>query len=110
LKASQCPVIPQDTEVLLQNYSWPGNLRELKNLLERAFLLCSSNVLTPDLFPIQKKPTLEFSAISNSLVSLREMELNYLKHVLATVNNNYSKAAEILGVNRNTIYNRLREK
>jgi transcriptional regulator with PAS, ATPase and Fis domain len=43
------------------------------------------------------------------LVPLREIELRYIRRVLARVNNNYRKASEILGINRNTIYNRLRE-
>ena len=43
------------------------------------------------------------------LVPLKDVELKYIRHVLSVMENNYTKAAEILGVNRNTLYNRLKE-
>ena len=107
-KAARCPIIPDETKTLLEGYEWPGNLRELKNLLERAFLLCQDQLLKPELFPIQKKPAFATAETSGPLLPLREVELNYVRRVLASVNNNYRKAAQILDVNRNTIYNRLR--
>ncbi len=107
-RISRRPVLTDETKALLLGYDWPGNLRELKNLMERAYLLCQKDLITPDLFPIQKRLVLEAPETTNFL-PLREVELNHIRRVLASTKNNYRKAAQILGVNRNTLYNRLRE-
>ena len=110
-KAARVPILTEETKELLTGYHWPGNIRELRNVLERAFLLCQENRFTPELFPFQRKPLFEgVSSASGSLLPLHEVELNYIRHVLSRVNDNYRKAAEVLGINRNTLYNRLREK
>jgi DNA-binding NtrC family response regulator len=104
-------VLTQEAKDALQNYHWPGNLREMRNVLERAFLLAQDRPITPEFLPTQRRLVASASEDANAqLVPLRDVEIRYIKQVLGRVNNNYRKAAEILGVNRNTIYNRLREK
>ena len=107
-KARRAPILTDEARDALRNYHWPGNVRELRNLLERAFLLCQNNQITNDLLPFEKKTI--FESLPSALLPLHDVEVNYMRHVLSSVNGNYSKAAEILGVNRNTLYNRLQKK
>ncbi|MCI0413328.1 sigma-54 dependent transcriptional regulator [bacterium] len=110
-KGQRPPVLTEEAKTALKSYSWPGNLREMRNVLERAFLLAQNKPITSEFLPTQKRLVASSSdEISGTMVPLRDIEIRYIKQVLARVNNNYRKAAEILGVNRNTIYNRLREK
>ena len=110
-KGQRPPVLTEEAKTALKHYHWPGNLREMRNVLERAFLLAQNRPITPEFLPTQKKLVASSSDdMSGAMVPLKDVEIRYIKQVLARVNNNYRKAAEILGVNRNTIYNRLREK
>jgi DNA-binding NtrC family response regulator len=110
-KRHPIPVLTEEAREVLKSYHWPGNLREMRNVLERAFLLAQNGPITNDLLPTQRNLIAGPIEDSNApLLPLREIETRYIKQVLARVNHNYKKAAEILGVNRNTIYNRLREK
>lgn len=109
-KAVKGCMLTDPAKEALQSYHWPGNIRELKNVLERAFILSTDKRIDTDMLPTQRKITLSQVGISTPRIPLREMERKYIAQVLASVNNNYSKAAEILKVNRNTLYNRLRDK
>lgn len=48
------PIIAPSTLALLQDYAWPGNIRELRNVIERALVLCDSGTITPDHLPVEK--------------------------------------------------------
>jgi transcriptional regulator with PAS, ATPase and Fis domain len=109
-KGNPMPILTDEAKAALQSYHWPGNLREIKNVLERAFLLSQNRPITADFLPTERRTALAGQDdTQNPMVTLREIELRYIRHVLARVSNNYRKAAEILGINRNTIYNKLRE-
>jgi len=108
-KSAPVPRLTEEARHLLREYQWPGNFRELKNVLERAFILSKGKEIGSDFLPIRKNLTFEAPNISGPMVPLREIEMNYIKRVLKSVSNNYRKAAQILGVNRNTLYNRLKE-
>ncbi len=109
-KGFAMPVLTEEAQLALQSYHWPGNLREMKNILERAFLLSQNRPITADFLPSERRVHSSSSEETQGpLLTLREIELRYIRNVLARVNNNYRKASEILGINRNTIYNRLRE-
>jgi DNA-binding NtrC family response regulator len=103
--------LSEDALKLLVAYSWPGNVRELESFIEYAALHArGSEVMTEDL--PAKLQTSEVRAASRSplpalfedLPSLDEIERRYLLHVLKTVNGNRTRAAEILGVDRRTLY------
>src|SRR5436190_387991 len=93
---------------MLREYSWPGNVRELENMVERAVTLNTSGILTPADFAEQVKPfgTAQ-SEFSGELVSLEEMERRYSKHVIARCNGNMTRAAEVLQIDRRTLYRML---
>jgi transcriptional regulator with PAS, ATPase and Fis domain len=94
---------------MLREYSWPGNVRELENMVERAVTLNTSGMLTTADFAEHVKPAGAPSALpfSGALVSLEEMERRYSEHVIARCNGNMTRAAEILQIDRRTLYRML---
>ncbi len=83
---------------------WPGNIRELKNLIEREVIFCKTDWISMmNLEDTSDKEQRE----DEHLPSLREIEKNYIKKVLNRVNNNKSKAARILGISRTTLREKL---
>jgi len=96
---------------MLLNYSWPGNIRELENAIERAVAMSNTSVLFPEDFPseINRGHSLGASAFNKAeeppfRTSLEEMEKGHISKVLHDVNYNKSKASEILGIDRATLY------
>lgn len=85
----------------LESYHWPGNIRELKHAVEKAVILCDSDILNPEDFFF--KPV---SAVDNapSSLKLEEVEKWAIESVLAKSRGNLSKAADILGISRTTLY------
>src|SRR5258705_575078 len=99
-------------EVLLATYNWPGNIRELRNVVERAIILCSGDRIHASDLPLGGGELWESGAASEDeaqLLSLEEVESLHIKHVLVATNQNLSRGAEILGVTRTTLYNKLRK-
>jgi two-component system response regulator AtoC len=93
---------------MLREYSWPGNVRELENMVERAVTLNTSGILTTADFVEHVKPAgAAPAAFSGDLVSLEEMERRYSAHVIARCNGNMTRAAEILQIDRRTLYRML---
>ena len=94
-----------DARAKILRHDWQGNIRELRNLIEREVIFNQSGWLTmaglntdsPSLIDGKKEP----------LLSLREMEQQYIKKVLNAVNNNKTKAARILGISRTTLRDNL---
>jgi DNA-binding NtrC family response regulator len=103
--------LSEETLKLLVAYGWPGNVRELESFIEYAALHARGSEVMPEDLPA-KLQTNEARAASRSplpalfedLPSLDEIERRYLLHVLKMVNGNRTRAAEILGVDRRTLY------
>ena len=86
----------------LHQYDFPGNVRELKNILEYAFIKCSSNLIGPtDLPPAVIEHSMQRRAGASGL-----SEQNVLE-VLNRCNSNKAKAARLLGISRKTLYQKL---
>ncbi|MEH6659532.1 sigma-54 dependent transcriptional regulator [Leeuwenhoekiella marinoflava] len=96
---------PEALEIL-KRYSWPGNIRELENVVQRAVIMCNKNVRVKDL-PDHLKYSLEMP--EDSLVSLAEMERKYIKKVLRATENNKTKAAAILQITRKTLRQKIKD-
>ncbi len=97
-----------DAEEALRKYAWPGNIRELRNVLERAVLLSSGTVLTrKDL--IFGPPTSDPSPPDDAELSLSEMEERHVRKVLAQHRGHVETAAGILGVPRSTLYQKIKK-
>lgn len=101
-------ISPPASEVLL-NYDFPGNVRELKNIIERAVALTDHDrIQLSDLPPDIRKLDLE-TVEKDQLETLEEMEKKYISAVLERTNYNKNLAAQILGLPRTTLWRRLRE-
>ena len=108
---------------LLMSYDWPGNVRELENTIERAVLLETSDVLQAsnpalsELGSTSEGDTLgsdddsmsSLGSVSTEILPLEEVERQALVHALEVTNNNITKAAQALGVNRVTIHRKLKK-
>ncbi|MBQ0786894.1 MAG: sigma-54-dependent Fis family transcriptional regulator, partial [Oceanihabitans sp.] len=86
----------------LERYNWPGNIRELENVIQRAVIMCDKQVTIQDL-PEQLKYTILFPDENQELVPLKTVERNYILKVLKATNNNKTKAAKILQIDRKTL-------
>jgi DNA-binding NtrC family response regulator len=95
---------------LLVDHAWPGNVRELENALERAMVTCKTRVLTADdlafLRPIPggSSPGAELP----SGLTLRDLEKRYIRATLLRTDGNVKAAAAALGIDRSTLYEKLR--
>jgi DNA-binding NtrC family response regulator len=98
-------VSPEALE-LLAAYAWPGNVRELENTVERLVLFSrGATIQVADLPPaVQGAPPDLGERLFEGLPSLDEIERRYLLHVLESVGGNRTRAAEIMGIDRRTLY------
>jgi DNA-binding NtrC family response regulator len=90
-----------DAKRLIAGYAWPGNVRELRNAIERAALLEESDRITAASLPIRDEDLVATAARGSW--TLEELESHYIREVLSRTRSNYSRAAEILGINRKTL-------
>ncbi len=89
----------------LTRYPWPGNVRELENVVERAVILCDAEKIDNEDLSISVQPHRELSANP----SLEEIEKDYILRVLKEANGNQSKASQTLGIDRKTLYLKLKK-
>ncbi|HYK00982.1 MAG TPA: sigma-54 dependent transcriptional regulator [Thermoanaerobaculia bacterium] len=90
-----------DARHLIASYTWPGNVRELRNAIERAALLEESDTITAASLPVRDEELVPTAARGSW--TLEELESHYIREVLLRTRSNYSRAAEILGINRKTL-------
>ena len=92
-------------DVLLA-YDWPGNVRQLENTIERIVLFSRGTVVGPEDLPGLLHGTRRDTpaGLFEDLPSLEEMERRYLEHVLRAVGRNRTRAADVLGIDRRTLY------
>jgi two-component system response regulator AtoC len=109
------PVVEGSTLEFLNSYAWPGNVRELENVIERAITLNRNGRLTPEDLPARVRSNRpeaidserkgdDLASLFAGMPSLDEVERRYLLFVLEAAGGNRSRAAEIIGVSRRTIY------
>jgi DNA-binding NtrC family response regulator len=100
--------IDTDTMEILKKYSWPGNIRELENVIERAVVLASGKEITSDLLPplTGKKSGEEFDMGMPLDDALTQFKKHYISKTLESMENNQTKAADLLKIQR-TYLNRL---
>jgi two-component system response regulator AtoC len=99
-------IIPPHVMEKLINYPWKGNVRELENALIRAVVLSKSDVLLEENLPLDTPSQPPFK---QELLSLREVERDYIQYVLKKVNGNKSRACRILKITRPTLDRKIRE-
>ena len=105
LSKSITDITPEALEQL-SGYRWPGNVRELENVVERAVILCESPLLGAEDLSL---PTAAVVPELGTNPSLEEMEKTYILRVLKEANNNQSRASQLLGIDRKTLYLKLKK-
>ncbi|MBK9390367.1 MAG: sigma-54-dependent Fis family transcriptional regulator [Bacteroidetes bacterium] len=90
----------------LMRYSWPGNIRELQNTIEKAVILCDSSVIKPE--DLYLKPP-EENLAPEDILTLEAMEEKLINIAIEKNNGNLTAAAEQLGITRQTLYNKFRK-
>ena len=114
-EANKSTPLKVSTEALavLTAYSWPGNVRELENAIERAVAFARGSVLTPDDLPERVRRSGEAARLvarsAARSLTLAELERDYIVDTLRRTGGNKSRAAEILGLDRKTLYRKLDE-
>lgn len=90
----------------LMGYSWPGNIRELQNTIEKAVILSESSVIKPE--DLYLRPAVQVNS-NGSITTLEEMEERMINLAIERNNGNLTAAAEQLGITRQTLYNKLKK-
>lgn len=89
----------------LNRHHWKGNIRELKNVMERLVILADSDILTPDILP----PDFKYENINPNALDLASIERRHIQKVLAHTNGNKTESARLLGIGLTTLYRKLDE-
>ncbi len=97
----------EDFMRMLQNHEWKGNVRELRNVIERALIISESEVLEPDTLPFVAS-TSGFSSSPSSFM-LSEMEKIHIQRVLQHTEGNKTEAARLMGIGLTTLYRKIEE-
>ena len=99
--------VSQAVLVRLMEHNYPGNVRELENIIEQAFVLCRGGLIEVSHLPPElRPPSLGADTLNNGL-SLREMEKHLIGAALARSSGNRQRAADELGINPSTLYRKL---
>jgi DNA-binding NtrC family response regulator len=101
----------------LKSYSWPGNIRELRNLCERLSILLAGRTIEPENLPHEFKPSApvlnepcnaDFTLPATG-IKLEALELDLIHQALSRTNGNRSKSARLLGISRDTLLYRIQK-
>ncbi|RKY33643.1 MAG: hypothetical protein DRP68_01705 [Candidatus Omnitrophota bacterium] len=109
--------ISKEAMDIFLEYDWPGNVRELENVIERAVILCKKDRIEKDDLPDflkEIKPCFPVSSSTKRKIAplkeaLKSSEREIIENALRECGGNKKKAAQILGINRTTLYNKMRE-
>ncbi len=105
------PRLTDEAMEALQRYRWPGNIRELRNVIERAVLLANGGVINASDLPLQAAGPAPAGANgqSGAAVSLADLERRHIETVLNQTHWHQGKAATLLGISSKTLYRKIRE-
>jgi len=104
--------IAPETQQMLMGYSWPGNVRQLKNVIENMVVMATGPQLTVDTLPPEIRPkTGDTAGSMNNLVgiSITQAEKELIRNTLKLVHGNREQAAKILGIGERTLYRKIKE-
>jgi len=98
--------VPPDVMKILTDLPWKGNVRELENALTRAVILAKGDVVLKENLPLE---TEERKLFSRDLVSLEEVEKEYIQYVLAAVKGSKTRASQVLKISRPTLDKKIKD-
>jgi DNA-binding NtrC family response regulator len=107
---SQSKTVTKDAMKAIGSYDWPGNVRELENAVERAIILAGDEIRLDDLPPKVRSNTAgyETNDTNGFRQTLDDMEKRYILEILKAVDEDKTKAANILGIDLSTLYRKLK--
>lgn len=98
--------VPPPVMKLLKSLPWPGNVRELENALTRAVILAKGDVIQEHNLPIQRGKE---RSVPRELIPMKEVEKDYIQHVLQSTGGNKTQASRILQISRPTLDKKIKE-
>jgi DNA-binding NtrC family response regulator len=106
-------ILPKAVEMLME-YHWPGNIRELENVIERAAILCQDNVIQPYDISLPIAPTSLPAGVSRdekigTAVPLKEIDRLHIEGVLKSFRGNKTESAKVLGISLKTLYTKIQQ-
>jgi transcriptional regulator with GAF, ATPase, and Fis domain len=122
-KKIACPARSLSPEAMqsMAQYDWPGNIRELRNVMERALVLCNDSTILPNDLPAEisqkipterRMPSVPVETLEETdesrISTLSDMEKRHVKTVLDITKNNKQHAAKLLGISRTTLYEKIK--
>jgi two-component system, NtrC family, response regulator len=108
MSGPSCRISAKAMQCLLA-YHWPGNIRELQNVIERGIILAENGLITERALPRELVETVRDNPGDTPFLSLAEMEKHHIRRVLKYVKGNRAKASELLGIGRKTLYRKVKE-
>jgi DNA-binding NtrC family response regulator len=99
--------ISAEVIAIFMDYDFPGNVRELEHVIERAVILADGDTIDVNYLPARFKSTSPSTAADDDILTLAEMERNHIQKVLQVTNGNKSKAADLLGISRSALWRKL---
>ena len=114
-KVGEKQILSKNVEDLFLKYPWPGNIRELMNVIQYACLVATGNEIflvdLPSSFinNLQKNGIVDEEASEREVQSLEEGEANLIRNTLKRFNNNKKEAAEVLRISRSTLYSKIKK-
>ncbi|MBP1655196.1 MAG: sigma-54 dependent transcriptional regulator/response regulator, partial [Bacteroidetes bacterium] len=114
MKTRVKPTISSRAMEVLMDYDWPGNIRELENVLERAAILCRNNLIEPQDLSLPNAPmSLPVGTMSDqkigTAIPLKEIERLHIEGVLRSFRGNKAESAKILGISLKTLYTKIQQ-
>jgi DNA-binding NtrC family response regulator len=106
-------ISPKAMEILME-YDWPGNIRELENVIERAAILCRNDIIQPEDLSLPSA-TLSLPAMTGSdnpvgtAIPLKEIERFHIEGVLRSFRGNKTETAKVLGISLKTLYTKIQQ-
>jgi transcriptional regulator with PAS, ATPase and Fis domain len=110
LMLKQAPSLSKEVIEILRDYDFPGNIRELENIIERGIALATGDLITPEQLPddIRELQISTFRRKDGKLPTLEEQEVEYIKQVLVETGGNKTVAAETLGIDRVSLWRKIK--
>jgi two-component system response regulator AtoC len=98
--------VPPPVMKILKEHTWRGNVRELENALTRAVILAKGDVILEENLPLEGS---EKKALPRELVPIKDVEMNYIQHVLTEMKGNKTKTCRVLQISRPTLDKKIKE-
>jgi PAS domain S-box-containing protein len=100
--------VSQEVMDRLMDHDYPGNVRELENIIEQAFVLCRGELIEPQHLPIELRPAAAKSAFPDAAMSMRSAQEHLIELALERNHGNRQRTARELGINPSTLYRKLK--